>query len=180
MLTKGFIAAAIASALIATLLLIDNVSIAGASATSNGIIHFYSDQSNDITGATGPIVITGVIGDYGTATSIDKNGTVNVNGNYEKVVLKKGTFIINSVALDKSTSNAQPTINSSNCSVSESASGSVSLFDGTGAYAGIKGTLSVEVTFAGIIPTSKNGKCNGNAQPLGVFGTITGSGPVTF
>jgi uncharacterized membrane protein len=182
MFTKLFMATIAAATLMSTLLLAAG-SPANASTTPGGIIKFYSDQSNDTNGgATGPVVITGAIGDYGTATSINQNGTVNVKGNYVKVALKKGTFEINSVAFNKAANNAQPTFNSSNCSQFVSASGSVTVFDGTGAYAGIKGTLSVVATFAGVSSKLTSGKCNESqsAQPVAEYGTITGSGSVTF
>ena len=180
MLSKGIRATVGAVGLIA-LLVLGIVTTATAGTTSGGTIHIYSNQANDTNGgATGPIVITGAIGDYGTATSIDENGTVNANGNYEKIVLKKGTFEINSVSFNKATNKVQPTINTSNCSISGTATGPVTLFDGNGAYAGIKGTVNVVLTFAGILPTLKNGKCNGNAQPVGIYGTITGTGTVSF
>ncbi len=42
------------------------------------------------TGAVAKILITGVIGDYGTATTIDKNGKVDENGDYVNIALKHG------------------------------------------------------------------------------------------
>lgn len=161
-----------------------SVAIATASTTSGGTIKIFSDQSNDTNGgATGPIVITGAIADYGTATSMDKNGTIDAQGNYVKVALKKGTLEINSVAFDKLANNAQPTdANSTICSGDISVSGSVSLFDGSGAYAGISGTLKVTAVFAFIGPKLKNSSCNNSnsAAPVAQFGTITGSGTVSF
>ena len=157
--------------------------VASGATTPGGTIRIFSDQSNDTNnGATGPIVITGAIGDYGTATSIDQNGKVDALGNYVKVVLKKGTFEINSVAFDAAATKEQPTVSSSNCSEYLAASGSVTLFAGTGAYKGIGGSLNVTVTFAGIGPKLKNGTCNqaNSAQPLTIYGTITGSGTVTL
>jgi hypothetical protein len=128
-------------------------------------------------------VIVGAIGDYGTATSLDQNGTVDAQGGYVKIALKKGGFEINSVAFNKAVSSTQPVINNStNCSVEEVGSGTVTVFDGTGAYAGISGTLHVTGTFAGIGSRLKSGKCNESqsAQPVAIFGTITGSGTVSF
>jgi hypothetical protein len=46
-------------------------------------------------------VFVGAIGEYGTAVNVDKNGKVNPNGNFVKVKLKKGTFEIDSTALNK-------------------------------------------------------------------------------
>jgi hypothetical protein len=177
-----------ASLLAATLfagatLLAASVPGAAASTTPGGTISIFSDQTTTTNnGATGPIVITGVIGDYGTATSIDQNGKVDSNGNYVKVALKKGSFEINSVAFDAAVNNATPTANSTNCSGSLSATGSVTVFDGSGAYAGIGGTIKVTAEFAFVGPKLTNGKCNetNSAEPIAQYGTITGSGAVTF
>jgi len=181
MFRRGFISAVAAGALICTTLLVGNVAIATASSTPGGLIKIFSDQSNDTNnGATGPIVITGAIGDYGTATTINKDGTVNSSGNYVKIVLKKGTFEINSIAFNKATNSAQPTSNAANCSNVVIATGPVTLFDGTGAYAGIGGTLTITLNVAYIAPKTANGKCNENTQPADFFATITGSGVVSF
>ena len=50
-------------------------------------------------GAVAKILVTGAIGDDGTATTIDKNGKVDDNGDYVDVALKHGGFKVNSVEL---------------------------------------------------------------------------------
>ena len=57
------------------------------------------------------IVITGAIGDYGTAISEDANGKVDPNGNFEKVTLKQGGFLVNATGLNNKLNHAKPTIN---------------------------------------------------------------------
>src|SRR5580693_6300315 len=99
-------------------------------------------------GAVSSIVITGAIGDYGTATSVDQNGKVDQNGNFVVIALKKGTFKVDSTALNQAANNVQPTVNTTTCSATGTGSGSVTLMDGTGLYAGISGTLNITETFA--------------------------------
>ena len=141
----------------------------------------------DLVGAVSKIVITGVIGDYGTATSINKNGTIDANGNYVKIALKHGGFEVNSVALNQKTNNAPPTmVNTTTCSFDFGGSGPVTLFNGTGMYTGITGTLNITEKFGGIGPVftsgPKKGQCNmgENVQPIAFYGSITGSGKVSF
>ena len=67
-------------------------------------------------GAKSKIVITGAIGDYGTATSVDQNGKVDQNGNFVVITLKKGTFKVDSTALNQAANNVQPTVNTTTCS----------------------------------------------------------------
>ena len=59
-------------------------------------------------------------------------------------------------------------------------SGPSYLSGGTGAYADIKGTITTGLTFVAISPKLANGKCNMNANPVAAYGTITGSGNVSF
>jgi hypothetical protein len=138
-------------------------------------------------GAVSKIVITGAIGDYGTATTITKSGKVDSNGNYVRIKLKQGGFQVNSVALNKKTNNAPPLmVNKTTCSVEFGGSGPVTLFGGTGRYAGISGTLQIKETFAGVGARfksgAKKGQCNmsNNSEPIAFWGSITGGGAVSF
>jgi hypothetical protein len=62
----------------------------------------------------------------------------------------------------------------------------VTLLDGTGLYAGITGTLKLTITEAFILPVYASGKNKGqcnesqNAQPVADYGSIIGSGTVSF
>jgi hypothetical protein len=154
---------------------------------AGGVIEVYVTPPPSFNGAVFKIVVIGAIGDYGTATSIDKDGKVDSNGNYVKIRLKKGTFEVNSVALNKKTNSAPPTlVNRTTCSYGFGASGPVTLFNGTGLYAGISGTLRITQTFAAVGPPHmsgpKKGQCNmsNNAQPLAIYGSILGKGTVKF
>ena len=129
----------------------------------------------------GRILITGAIGDYGSTISQDANGKVDPNGNYEKVKLKHGGFIVNATALNTKLSHSRPAFNKSNCSVVVSGTAPVTLSGGTGAYRGIAGTIRITVTFAGIVQkTAKGCSASPNAPTHGQYQSITGTGTVRF
>ncbi len=155
-----------------------------ATAPVGGRIAIWTTPSN---GPTSKIVITGAIGDYGTATTIDKNGKTDNNGDYVKIALKQGSFEVNAVVLNKKTNNAPPTMsNMATCSVEFGGSGPVTLFDGKGSYAGISGTLRITETFAAVggryASGAKKGQCNlsNNTEPVAFWGSITGAGAVKY
>ena len=156
-------------------------------ATTGTVQVWVTPNSTNINSPVSNIVVTGVIGDYGTATSINKDGTVDDNGNYVKIALKQGGFKVNSVILNKITDAAPPLMsNATTCSVVFGGIGPVTLFDGTGAYAGITGTLHMTERFAGIgaryTSGAKKGQCNmnNNVAPVAFYGSITGTGKVSF
>ena len=129
----------------------------------------------------GKILITGAIGDYGTNVSEDANGKVDPNGNYEKVKLRHGGFIVNTTALNKKLSHLVPTVNKTNCSIVVSGRGPVTVGSGTRSYAGISGKVTITVTFAGIAKkTAKGCDFAENAPTRGQYQSITGTGSVSF
>ena len=138
-------------------------------------------------GNGGRIFISGAIGDYGTTLNINKNGTADPNGNYAKVMLQKGTFEVNKTGLNTKMGNAEPVVNNlKTCSGVISGTAPVALFDGTGLYAGISGTVTISITQVFIFPfyaTGKHkGQCNesNSAQPVATYVSVTGSGTVSF
>ncbi len=142
------------------------VALAAAS-TSGGAIHIYGVNTN---GANkNDIIITGAFAARGT--------TRNLSANIGQVITPKGTFKVNLAKL-----NAAPGrggLNPKSCSGAFSTSGPVTLFGGTGAYKGIKGTVRINTTFAAIVPRLANGKCNGNATTTAIS-YFQGSGTVSF
>lgn len=127
------------------------------------------------------ILVTGAIGDYGTTVSQNANGKPNPNGNFEKVTLKQGGFIVNATALNQKLNSAKPTVNTTNCSVAFTATGPTTIQGGTGAYAGITGKVAITITFAGIAPkTAKGCDLANNAPTYGEYSSITGTGSVSF
>jgi hypothetical protein len=159
--------------------------IGGASTPKGGKISLWTDAN--LTGATSKVVVVGAIADYGVGTSIDKNGKVDPNGAYERIVLKKGSFEADASVLDQNANSASPALdNQSTCSFAFSVSGPITLSDGKGAYAGISGTLTVTEQFVGIGPRYKTGKnkgaCNqsNNSRPVAGAGAVSGNGTVAF
>jgi hypothetical protein len=161
-------------------------SAVAAAAPAGGAVQIWVTVNATSNSATMPILVTGAIGDYGKATSHDKSGKVDSNGDYVTVALQKGSFQVNSVALDKKFKNVQPTVNPTTCSAYFSGSGAVTLSAGTGAYQGITGTVTITETFAFIGPRyktgAKKGQCNesNNSQPIAGYGSLSGVGTVSF
>ncbi len=153
------------------------------STTAGGSVKLFATPSN---GLHATILMTGAIGDYGNALTIDKAGASDPNGNYVKVTLQKGGFEINSTALNAKANKVQPTFDTATCSAWLSVAGPVTLFNGTGLYTGIVGTLGVTETAAFILPRNVSGKNKGacntsdNAQPLKQYASIIGTGTVSF
>ena len=71
-------------------------------------------------------------------------------------------------------------LNPSTCGLSVSYSAPARLLSGTGAYAGIRGTVTLTTRDAGVFPKTKTGTCNANANPTGFIDTGTGSGSVSM
>jgi hypothetical protein len=175
--SAGALAAVVAAGVVAG-------AAAAAGAPSGGPIALFATVGNS---PSGKIVLAGAIGDWGTVLGVDKNGKPDLNGNFVKVTLKKGTFEIDSTALNKKMANPRPQIASDvTCSVAASGSGSVKLFNGTGLYQGIAGTVNVTMTFTGVGQRyqsgAKKGQCehNSNGTPLAMLGSVIGRGTVHF
>jgi hypothetical protein len=149
-----------------------------ASAQKGGKIRVFVTSTS---ATKGKILITGAIGDYGTTVSQDANGKADPNGNFQKVTLKHGGFLVDGTALNKKLNSANPTLNKTNCSYAFTGTGPTTVEDGTGAYAGITGKVAITVTFAGIAPITAKG-CNlaDNAPTFGAYQSITGAGSVSF
>lgn len=172
-------------AVVAIAVLAGAASVVGtAAAARGGVIRIWVTPSN---GTVSRIVVTGAIGDYGTATSISRAGKADIEGNYVRVALTRGGFEVNSTAFDAAINGAPPTaLDKQTCSVYFTDSGHVTLFGGRGAYAGIAGTLEVTETFAAIGPRYRSGATKGRcnlsaaAAPVAQWGAITGVGSVRF
>jgi hypothetical protein len=152
-------------------------------APAGGPVKLFATPSD---GLHATILMTGAIGDYGNALTIDKNGTPDPNGNYVKVTLQKGGFEINSTTLNAKVNKAQPTFDTATCSAALYVAGPLTLSNGTGLYSGIAGTLTVSETAAFILPRYTGGKnkgeCNtsNSAQPVKQYASIIGTGTVSF
>lgn len=141
-----------------------------AQAASGGVLRVYESGSN-ATGL-GQDVFSGAISDYG----VDHIA----NGNVNKIVLSKGSFEINKGNLGKNLRTISN--NPETCTVVLKGSAPVKVLNGTGAYAGISGTVTVTEQTALIFPKLSNGKCNESQSAELVAGPYwaTGKGTVSF
>jgi hypothetical protein len=174
-------AAAVAAALAVASVLAGS---GAAAAPAGGPIEIYASAGDN---GSQHVVFVGAIGDYGKATNVSKNGKPNPNGNFVKMKLQKGTFMIDVTAVNQSmNSNAPPQVESkATCSAAFTGGGQVTFLNGTGLYKGISGTANVTVTFGGVGSRYKSGpkkgQCKqGEPSPRASFGFVTGQGTVTF
>jgi len=156
----------------------------GATTPSGGPLRIFGTAGN---GAAGTIVVTGAIGDYGKTLKMDKNGKANPNGNCVEITLKKGTFEVNATTLNATMAKARGTFAPATCSFSVTGSAPTTLFNGTGLYKGISGTVRITINFAGVGPRYASGthkgecvKSNNNGPLLAQYGSVIGTGTVTF
>ncbi len=143
-------------------------------ATPGGTVHVY--DVNPGTGGTGSIVVTGAFADWGT----DQSG---VSAKANRIVLSKGTFEVDTSAIQKEFRTAKPRGNyAKNCGVVLAANAPVTLFNGTGAYKGITGKVNLTITNAAVLPRTSNGKCDESPNSVAV-GEVTisqGFGAISF
>ena len=162
---------------------------ASASTVTNGPVHVFVYGDSFGVGATA--VLTGAIGDSGTAESIDANGTPDPTNNTEELLdLVQGSFRVSIVGLDKKIgaafNNFQP--NHRTCSGNLGATASVPIVagSGTGAYTGITGGFVLTFSLALVGPKYGSGKhegqCNNSnsASPVAESLLVTGSGTVSY
>jgi hypothetical protein len=150
----------------------------------HGTVQVWVNPGN---GNGGTVNITGAIGDAGLAEPANSSGQIvrgpNNNTNYRLLELSKGWILVNISEFNKVTNDSAPTsYNKSNCSIVFSGKAPVRFVHGTGAYAGITGTIELTFVFAGTSPKTSAGTCNKNANPIGPGGgynAIYGSGTVT-
>jgi hypothetical protein len=138
-----------------------------------------------LSGPGGTIVVTGAVGDSGKTLTVTSTGKTSASGNYEKLLLKQGTIMVNTTQFNaalNSNSSAPTDYNSATCSASIVTSGPATVVSGTKAYAGVTGSLTLTATIAIVLPHTKSGSCNmsNSAKPVAQWASITGSGPVTF
>jgi hypothetical protein len=161
-----------------SLVLIGTATATAAATPRGGVIHVYVVPGNGQ--GNGTILVVGAIGDYGK--------THKAIGEIGKVLLHKGTFDVNLKAINEKINHAKPIVESSTtCSGAFSATAPAKLFNGTGAYKGISGTIMLTETFAGYGPFYKNGPHKGqceinspNATPIAQWGSVTGVGTVKY
>ncbi len=147
---------------------------------ASGTARFLDYQDND--GPTSTAVLTGAIGDYGKAVSVNADGTVNPEHSSElEFTLSRGTFRLDIAALDRQFVAAFrrfPT-DVATCSgvIAVTRQAPVVTGSGTGAYRGITGTFDVTFTIAEV---DAKLHCNGSIPFLGQQVVMSGTGAVSF
>jgi hypothetical protein len=162
---------------------------ASASTVTNGPVHVF--DYGDGFGVGGTVVLTGAIGDSGSADSVDANGTPDPSNNTEELVdLVQGSFRLSVVGLGKKIgiaySKFQPNPRTCSGYVSATASLPIVAGSGAGAYTGITGGFVLTYSSALVGPKYGSGKhkgqCNNsnNAEPVAQTVLVTGSGTVSY
>jgi len=162
-------------------LLFSGGSALGATDPAGGTVQFWGTPNNN---GGGPVVLTGAIADSGKSAHANSSGKQSKKGTYTLLILKNGTILLNTTQLNKDLNNnntAPTTFNSTTCSGAFVITDPVPIANGTKAYAGISGTANITVNFAIVLPLTK-GKCNTNtnANPIAQYGSIAGTGTVSF
>jgi hypothetical protein len=135
-----------------------------------GVIHIVLVNTSLDTAAPTQVLITGAFSDHGTG----KHGTWH---------LTRGTITVNASALKAVIASPSfGTFYTRSCSFSGSATGRTPIVGGTGAYAGIHGTLTVTETNAEEGSLRASGACNTSSSAPAVAEdlVVTGSGRVSF
>jgi len=132
-----------------------------------------------------PVLVTGVIGDVGTVQNVNSSGKPDGKGSYFKLTLRKGSLTLNGTQFNaalNAAGNPPADYNSTTCTGSFSAGPAAApVVSGTGAYAGISGSVDLTAQLAVLLPKTKVGACNTNsASPLGFWGVVTGQGNVSY
>ena len=133
-----------------------------------GEVHVYGVNTG--AGNENQILITGSIAARGV--------THNVSENVGMVTTPEGSFKVNLRELNHAVGSGG--FNSKTCSGAFTTTAPITVFDGTGAYRGIHGTIKLTTTFAAIVGRTDKGACNTNGAPLTGLSFFQGEGSVSF
>jgi hypothetical protein len=154
----------------------------GASATSpaGNATHLTAYAANT-DGPTSTVILAGAVGDFGTATSVHPDGTVDPEHSSQlKLTLTGGTFRIGISDLHSKlvTAFGRFPTNAATCSgtVTVSATAPIVTDSGTGSYAHISGSFTLTLTVDEI---DKKPTCDGSGVFLAQTILITGFGTVS-
>jgi hypothetical protein len=168
-MTLGGLAGTLAVAFVA--------SSSGAAVTPGGVIHLYT--AGTLASPVRPIVITGAFADTAAVNQ-------NRKSKRKAVAFTKGSIDINNSAANAAEgaiyAHLSKYVNPATCALSYTYTAPLKLNGGTGAYAGITGTVTLHNTDVGVMPRVKSGKCNESesATPTGFLSESHGSGTVSF
>jgi hypothetical protein len=146
--------------------------LASASGPPSGEIHAY-EADTTATGTPNTVVLTGAITGTGTdCQGCDPKRGYNVidlgHGNTFDLDVSKVGNELNNLPVDQTT-----------CSSDGTVVGRAPIVSGTGVYAGITGTLYVDVSVADILP-GPPGACETNAPPSAGVMIVKGFGTVSY
>ena len=128
------------------------------------------------------ILVAGAIGDYGTGAPVNAKGQHDPAGQFERVTLQHGSFIIDNRKLNHAAMTTEPVRNPQTCSVVLGLHAPAALSGGTGRYAGISGTVTLSSNFAAIYPqkSGSTGTCNFATSPLSTALSTSAEGHISF
>ena len=143
-------------------------------------VHLVDYSDND--GPSSSVILTGSIGDYGKAVSVNPDGSVNPEHNSQlRLDLSHGSFRLDIAALDRTFVEVMRTqfpTSASTCSGSVSASHAVPIVagSGTGAYQGVSGQFDLTIKLNEV--DSASSRCDGTAAFLSQMLITSGTGHV--
>jgi hypothetical protein len=128
------------------------------------------------------ILVAGAIGDYGTGVPVNAKGQDDPAGQFERVTLKHGSFIIDNHKLNHASMAKEPVRNLHTCSLVLDVHAPAALSGGTGRYAGISGAVTLSSNFAAIFPqkSGATGPCNFDTSPLSTALSTSAEGHISF
>jgi hypothetical protein len=155
-------------------------SAATADTTPHGIVHFAGFTDND--GAGESVILTGALGDFGTAVSINPDGSVSADhAGQQSLVLSQGGFRIDFAALDHKLIAALQThpVNPHSCAGHVTVSGTAPVVpgSGSGAYQGLSGAFQLTVTLDELVPRTQ---CDWTGAMLKQSIMVNGSGDLSL
>ena len=146
--------------------------------------HLTAYTDND--GPTETVIVTGAVGDYGQAVSVNPDGSTNAEHNSQlDLRMSHGTFRLDIAALDQAFVSAMlhrfPT-DTTTCSGAVSVSQRVPIVpnSGTGAYRSISGEFTLTVALDEVDKPVPAQPCNGSSEFLSQTIVTTGAGRVAF
>ena len=156
------------------------LSAPGSTATGEGVVHIVAFGQGD--GPRSGVVLSGAIGDYGEAVSVERNGSPDIEHRSElDLELTKGSFRIRIAVLDKelvaSFGKTVPDPRTCSGEVAVSAPAPIVRGTGTGAYRGITGGFNMSLTIDEIVPRSD---CAWTGAPVKQANLLTGDGAISF
>jgi hypothetical protein len=152
---------------------------AAATPPTAGAVRLTDYTDND--GPTSTVILTGAIGDYGKAQSVNPDGTVNPEHNSQlNLMLTRGSFRLSIADLHKKFVSAMSQFppNKVTCSgtVTVGAATPIVAGSGTGSYKGISGTFNLTLTLDEV----DKKPCTDSSVLLAQAVVTTGSGTASF